>query len=94
MPGASTRLSRLRSVPAALLRALPLTRKNGPPGASRGPSWLASVTGTYEFGVTLSLALLIVAVSVWAPRFLSTTNLMNVARNFAFNTAAAAGEAL
>lgn len=61
--------------------------------ASRGPSRLASVTGTYEFGVTLSLALLIVAVSVWAPRFLSTTNLMNVARNFAFNTAAAVGEA-
>lgn len=48
---------------------------------------------TYEFGITLSLVLLIILASLSSPRFLTVTNLMNVARNIAFTTATAVGEA-
>lgn len=54
---------------------------------------LKRMMGTYEFGITLSLILLILLISVLTPRFLSTTNLMNVARNFSFNAATAVGQA-
>mgnify|MGYP001381219387 CR=1 FL=1 len=56
-------------------------------------SSLRAIAGTYEFGVTLSLVILITLVSLLAPRFLAPTNLTNVTRNFSFNTAAAVGEA-
>ena len=61
--------------------------------AVREPSRLRVFLGTYEFGVTLSLVLLVILVSLLTPRFLTTVNLMNVARNFAFNAATAVGEA-
>lgn len=51
------------------------------------------MVSTYEFGITLSLVLLIVLVSLLTPRFLNPTNLTNVARNFSFNTATAVGQA-
>lgn len=61
--------------------------------AASHPSRFRSVLGTYEFGVTLSLVLLILLVSFLTPRFLAPANLMNVARNFSFNAATAVGEA-
>lgn len=64
-----------------------------PPDALRPPGRLRRIAGTYEFGITLSLALLVLLVSVLTPRFLSATNLTNVARNFSFNTATAVGQA-
>lgn len=67
-----------------------------PPGSSAGVrshSRLRQIVSTYEFGITLSLVLLIVLVSVLTPRFLNPTNLTNVTRNFAFNAATAVGQA-
>src|SRR5690606_26766686 len=67
--------------------AAPTGQGSEPVQAVREPSRLRVFLGTYEFGVTLSLVILIILVSLLTPRFLTTVNLMNVARNFAFNAA-------
>jgi len=55
-------------------------------------SRLREAAGSYEFGITVSLALLVILVSLLSPRFLTTANLLNVARNFAFTAATAVGQ--
>ncbi len=54
----------------------------------------ASALGSYEAAIYIALLLVVVAVSLIAPRFLSPDNLFEVARNFSFITAVGVGEAM
>ncbi|MEJ2288629.1 MAG: ABC transporter permease, partial [Deinococcales bacterium] len=49
---------------------------------------------TYEVAILIALLLIATVVALLAPRFLSTTNLFQVARNFSFVAAVGVGEAM
>ena len=49
---------------------------------------------TYEVAILIALLLIAAVVALLAPRFLSTTNLFQVARNFSFVAAVGVGEAM
>jgi len=66
----------------------------GPILAPSGRGWGARMLGSYEVAIYAALALVIVAVSLIAPRFLSSDNLFEVARNFSFIAAVGVGEAI
>src|SRR5690606_6052194 len=52
------------------------------------------ILGSYELGITVALLVLMAAISLVAPRFLTPTNLVNVARSFSFTAATAVGQAI
>lgn len=52
------------------------------------------ILGSYELGITAALLVLMAAISLVAPRFLTPTNLVNVARSFSFTAATAVGQAI
>ena len=56
-------------------------------------SWGTRVLGSYEAAIYVALCLVVVGVSIVAPRFLSSDNLFEVARNFSFIAAVGVGEA-
>ncbi len=58
------------------------------------PTWAARTLGTYEGAIFVALLLVIAAVSIIAPRFLSADNLFEVARNFSFIAAVGVGESI
>ncbi|HEV2358748.1 MAG TPA: ABC transporter permease [bacterium] len=60
--------------------------------ARRG--WGSRALGSYESAIYAALFLVVVVVSLAAPRFLSSDNLFEVARNFSFIAAAGVGEAI
>ncbi|HXX37150.1 MAG TPA: hypothetical protein VEP50_03225 [bacterium] len=56
--------------------------------------WGGRALSSYETAIYAALLLVIVAVSVATPRFLSPDNLFEVARNFSFIAAVGVGEAI
>lgn len=54
----------------------------------------ARALGSYEAAIYVALVLVVVVVSLIAPRFLTSDNLFEVARNFSFIAAAGVGESI
>ncbi len=63
-------------------------------GVAPRRGWGGRVMQSYEAAIYAALLLVVVAVSIATPRFLSPDNLFEVARNFSFIAAAGVGEAI
>lgn len=61
---------------------------------AREASRRRGLPNSYELGITIAFFVLVAVVAAVSPRFLTSTNLMNVARSFSFTAATAVGQAI